>query len=49
METLIICFIGLILGAIISQSLGDSKGANIVKILMVIALILFALWNEGVI
>ena len=47
MITIIVSFFGLILGGTIAKSLGDSKEANAVKIILVILLILFALWNEG--
>jgi len=49
MFTTIICIVGFVLGMIISKKLGNSTEANILKVLIVIAIILFALINEGVI
>lgn len=45
MKTLLICIIGLIVGYFISSKLGDNK---VFKIIFIILLLLFALWNEGV-
>ena len=48
MKIIIICVVGLFLGLFISNKLGNSIEARVVKIIMIILLILFALWNEGV-
>ena len=39
---------GITLGIFLSRKMGDSKNSNILKILIIILIILFALWNEGV-
>ena len=47
MITILVCVIGFILGLLISKALGNSSEAKIIKIIIVIALIIFAMWNEG--
>jgi len=48
MVTFIVCVTGLILGMAFSKWLGDSREANVLRVILVLALILFAMWNEGV-
>jgi len=48
MKMLLICIVGLFIGLFISNKLGNSTQARVIKILLIITLIAFALWNEGV-
>ena len=47
MITIIICIAGLILGHIVSKNIGDSREATFLKVLLIIGLVLFSIWNEG--
>lgn len=48
MKTLLISIVGLFIGIFISNKLGNGTEAKTLKIILIILLILFALWNEGV-
>ena len=45
--TIIAGIAGLALGSTVSSKIGHSKSGTILKILLIILLLLFALWNEG--
>lgn len=48
MKITLLIIIGIFLGFFVSKKLGNSRNALILKIFLIILLILFALWNEGV-
>lgn len=45
---IVLGIIGVFAGVFLSKKMGYSKEANAIKIIVIIVLLLFALWNEGV-